>query len=103
MNENLFLAIQVRKDDADFLASCKGGKELSHSVLQTSGFDGATEVMTVLVTLTTAAMPFIASVLKEQIRSRRYVKIVYKGAQIQGISEDNIEKLINALAKNEKQ
>lgn len=96
------ISVQVQKDDAKFLDAVRNASELESFELETSSFDGQSEIVTVVLTLAPMAIGLIGKLVTEQIRARRYIKIVYKGVQIQGLSDENATHLIEKLIEKSK-
>ncbi|MDX7799011.1 hypothetical protein SJS42_10235 [Aeromonas caviae] len=94
------ISIQVWRDDKEFIELINSDKDLECTTLVTSSFDGQTEVMTLILSITSLSLSFLVKVISEQIKSKKYVKLVYKGVQIQGVSEKTILKILNEI-KNE--
>jgi hypothetical protein len=96
------ISVQVQKDDTKFLDAVRNASELESFELETSSFDGQSEIVTVVLTLAPMAIGLIGKLVTEQIRARRYIKIVYKGVQIQGLSDENATHLIEKLIDKSK-
>jgi hypothetical protein len=88
--------VQIQKDDIAFRQRLKEAPGPSHE-LETSSFDGQSEIVTILLTLTPVVVAFLGKVISEQIKARRYVKVVYRGMQLQGLSDENAIRLIEKL------
>ncbi len=97
MNDDNAVSIQVLKNDSAFKNQITNNESISHIKLETSSFDGQSEVLTFLISLTPLAMVCLTKILVEQIRSKRYVKLIYKGLQIQGLNEKNIESTLKKI------
>lgn len=96
------ISVQVQKDDAEFLRAVRSASELESFELETSSFDGQSEIVTVVLALAPLAIGLIGKLVTEQIRARRYIKVIYKGVQIQGLSDDNATHLIERLVEKSK-
>lgn len=96
MNKDSTLSVQIQKDDTAFRQRLKEAPSVYHE-LETSSFDGQSEIVTVLLTLTPIVVAFLGKVISDQIKARRYVKVIYRGMQIQGLSDENATKLIEKL------
>ncbi len=97
MTSESALSIQVQKDDRDFFDTLNSENSLPYTKLETSSFDGQSEVVTVLLTLTPVVLTFIGKIISEQLRAKKYVKIIHKGVQIQGVDEKNVAKILKGL------
>jgi hypothetical protein len=60
-------------------------------------FEGDVNVLTVIVTLTTATIPVVTKVILERIRSRRHIRVKLKGMEITGAELADVEKLLRSL------
>jgi hypothetical protein len=96
------ISIQVQHDDEELLKTFNSEPDVDFIKLETSSFDGQSEIVTLLVTLTPMALTFLGKVISEQIKSKRYVKIIYKGVQIQGVNEKNVAKMLEEITGEEK-
>lgn len=97
MTSESALSIQVQKDDLDFFDKLKSENSLPYTKLETSSFDGQSEVVTILLTLTPVVLTFLGKIITEQLRAKKYVKIIHKGVQIQGVDEKNAAKILKEL------
>lgn len=100
MTHDNMLSIQVQKEDAAFRKLLSELSDTSQE-LETSSFDGQSEIVTVLLTLTPVLVGFLGKAISDQIKARRYVKVVYRGLQIQGLSDKNATRLIEKLIEKD--
>lgn len=96
------ISIQVQKSDSNILDKFDSVKDVNTLKLESSSFDGQAEIITLIVTLTPIALTFLGKILSEQIKAKRYVKVVYKGVQIQGVNEKNVAKIIKEITSEDK-
>jgi len=96
------ISIQVQKNDSNILDKFDSVKDVNTIKLESSSFDGQAEIITLIVTLTPIALTFLGKILSEQIKAKRYVKVVYKGVQIQGVNEKNVAKIIKEITSEDK-
>jgi hypothetical protein len=103
MNKTDMISVQIQKSDSDFLELIAQDDKLEYEQLETSSFDGQSEIVTLVITLTPMVLGFLGKIITEQIRSERYVKVIYEGVQVQGLSEENATRLIQKMIekKNE--
>lgn len=101
MNVEAKIAVQIQKTDREFIERLSALNGVVSAVLETSSFDGLSEIVSIIVTLTPAAAALIGKLVTEQIRSRRYIKIVCRGVQIQGLSEKSAAAILSKLAEVE--
>ena len=97
MSDKNIISIQIMKDDEAVINLFESEAMLDFQKLESSSFDGQSEIITLLVTLTPMVLAFIGKVISDQIRSKKHIKIVYKGIQIQGIDESNAMEIINKI------
>lgn len=97
MTSESTLSMQVQKDDLDFFDQLNSEDSLQYTKLETSSFDGQSEVVTILLTLTPVVLTFLGKIITEQLRAKKYVKIIHKGVQIQGVDEKNAAKILKEL------
>jgi hypothetical protein len=88
------ISIQVQKHDRAIIEELTANKDMSVTKLETSSFDGQSEIVTLVITVTPMVLTFLGKILIEQIRARKYVKVVYKGVQIQGINESTVADIL---------
>jgi hypothetical protein len=102
MNKTDMISVQIQKSDSDFLELIAQDNKLEYEELETSSFDGQSEIVTLVITVTPMVLGFLGKIITAQIQSKRYIKVIYKGMQIQGMSEENATKLIQEMIeKNE--
>ena|SRR2546425_10602633 len=101
-NPTSVISVQVQKGDASFVAQLESIEEVKYTKLHTASFDGQSEIITLVITLTPAVLVFLAKLITEQIRARRYIKVIYKGVQIQGIDEKNAIEVLRNITGGKK-
>jgi len=93
------ISLQVHKQDSAIIEELTANLDVPVTKLETSSFDGQSEIVTLVITIAPMVLTFLGKIITEQIRARKYIKVVYNGVQIQGITEDNaaaiLEKIIN--------
>lgn len=75
---------------------------LDAQVLEKKNFNGQTEILEVLIVLSTSALPIIAKLIIERIRSRKHIEVKYKGLTIKGLSEKNTIDILGKLIEKGK-
>lgn len=99
MKTGVRIAVQIQKTDSEFAERLTQLQDIETAVLETSSFDGHSEIISIILTLTPVIATLVGKIVTEQIRSRRYIKIVCGGVQVQGLSERNAETVLLALAE----
>jgi hypothetical protein len=99
MEPGVRIAVQIQKTDSEFAERLTKLQGVETTVLETSSFDGHSEIISIILTLTPVIATLVGKIVTEQIRSRRYIKIVCGGVQVQGLSEKNAESVLLALAE----
>lgn len=56
--------------------------------------DAAATVLEIITYLSPLTIPVIAGIIKEQIRARKHVKVKVKGVELQGLSEETVERIL---------
>lgn len=97
MSNTQAISIQIQRKDQDFLSAVKAEPDIEFIELETSSFDGQSEILTLVVTLTPVVIGLIGRIISQQLKARRYVKVVYQGLQIQGLSDASATRLIESL------
>ena len=82
----LFLEQADKQDLDDLLAALHGEVEIA----TVKGFDGLSELAQIVVPLTAITATFIYNIVKEKVRSKRYVAIKFQGIEISGVDEERI-------------
>ncbi len=77
-------------------------KEINHDCISSKNFDGMSEVMQILVTLTTVSVPVIGKILIESIRAKSKISIKYKNIELTGLDEKEAVILIEKLDAKQK-
>lgn len=101
MTQSIEISLQIDATDADFQSQLSSNPNVKYFRLETSRFDGQADVITLVVTLTPVVLAFLGKVITEQLKSRKNVKIIYKGTQVSGVSEKNAQKILQDLLDNE--
>ena len=97
MSTSAVISIQVQKQDSAIIEALTANQDLPVTKLETSSFDGQSEILTLVITITPMLLTFIGKILTEQIRARKYIKVVYKGVQIQGITESSVADILSKV------
>ena len=101
MSTETVISIQIQKNDTAFIEALRQAASVNPTRLETSSFDGQSEIVTLLLTLTPVLAALIGKVITEQIRARKHIKIVCRGVQIQGIDEKNAAQILKSLAETD--
>ena len=67
-------------------------------VVETDRLDGAIELFEMVIKLTPEVLTAITTIIVTLIRSRRHLRIKYKGIELTGISEANIVEILQTLS-----
>jgi hypothetical protein len=95
------ISVQVQKNDQNILDLFKAEVDMDYFELETSSFDGQSEIVTLVITLAPLVIALVGKIVSEQIKKQRYIKVIYKGLQIQGMSDENVTRLIEKLIEKE--
>lgn len=60
-------------------------------------FEGDVGVLSALVTIATATIPVIGYIVTEKIKSKKHVRVKYKGIEISGERLSNIEAFLKSI------
>jgi hypothetical protein len=63
-------------------------------------FEGSVEIISAIVTVTTASIPVIVKLVTEHIRSKRHIKIKMKGIEVSGASLKDVAKLLKDIKED---
>lgn len=66
-------------------------------------FNGAQDIIQLIVAVTSITLPFITKIILEHIRSKKSISVKFKGIEIKGISEKNITRILNSILNEEQQ
>ena len=78
------IQLELARDDTETLQVLQTAESEPIVVATPDHFEGGAEIISAVVTLTATSLPFIASIIKEHIRSKRYIKVKVKGVEIVG-------------------
>ena len=95
------IAVEVHQDDKLLLEEIRNAEPESFEIVSAHRFGGEIGLAAALVSLTATTIPILASIVKELIRSRRYVRLKVRGVEISGVSEDKILEILNQLKSDE--
>ena len=93
------IAIELLKNDEEILKELVGKYPDDCMLVTSKKFQGQAETIQVLVSLGAIAIPALANIIVQQIKSKKYVSVKYKGVELQGISEKNAVKILKQLKK----
>jgi hypothetical protein len=93
------LLIEIPSADQQVVADLQGDDDVD--VFTTRRFEGAPDLIQVIVPAVVALLPLAVKVIIEQIRARRYVRVKVRGIEITGMTEGNVARLINVAMKRE--
>jgi hypothetical protein len=82
------LQIDLKNDD-NLVSHFKETLGSDAMLVKADQFEGDVNIVSIVVTLSTAAVSFIGGVVKERIAANRYIKVKYKGVEVQG---ENLKK-----------
>lgn len=60
-------------------------------------FEGGIEIITAIVSVTTASIPVLTKIIRSHITSKKYIKVKMKGVEISGASLKDIAKFLNEI------
>lgn len=95
------LLVQIPLDDAVTRDGLLKDGTIRCETIETKGFDGFSEVISLLVYLTPVSIPVLGKVIIEHIRSRKEIRVIHRGTEISGLSPDNVIKVLEALYGND--
>ncbi|EGR0935573.1 hypothetical protein HJ107_24560 [Vibrio parahaemolyticus] len=96
------ISIQVSLEDKELIDLVNSIEEFESSCIESSSFDGQSEVMTLILSLSTLTLPLLAKIYIEHIKSKKSIKLIYKGVQVQGVSEKTILKVLKEIESEDK-
>jgi len=67
-----------------------------------SSWDGQT-LITYLVDLSPVILTTLVPIIIQSIRSKRHTKLIYKGVEVQGVSENTIKEILDTIIKQDAQ
>lgn len=56
--------------------------------------DAAGVLLELLIYLSPLTIPIVASVIKERIKAKKFVRVKVKGLEIHGLSEESVERIL---------
>ena len=94
------IEILVERADSDSWLNALTRAEVPFESAQHRGVDGS-DVVSLLIVLGPPAIAGIVAVARAQIQSRKFVKLKYRGMEVQGVSEDSVERILEKIASAE--
>jgi hypothetical protein len=101
MGGEMRVAIEVHRADEPLLEEIQNAEPGSFETISAHRFGGEIGVTAALVSLTATTIPVLAGIIKELIRSRKYVKLKVRGIEVAGVSEDTILEILERLKSDE--
>ena len=95
------LIIQVQENDISFFQELKANYPQYVEIIRPDSLSGANEIVEVVVAVTAVSVPVIGKVLTTLIKNKKITSINYKGIEIDGISEKNVNNILNKLLEKE--
>ncbi|MDE7202232.1 MAG: hypothetical protein K2O91_10100 [Lachnospiraceae bacterium] len=95
------LIIQVQENDISFFQELKANYPQYVEVIRPDSLFGANEIVEVVVAITAVSVPMLGKVLTALIKNKKITSIKYKGIEIDGISEKNVNYILNKLLEKE--
>lgn len=98
---NTKLEILVSKDYAKELKDSLEKEQIETSLAVNKNFDGET-LASIIILLTPPVCALIANLYKNHVAARQFIKLKYKGFEIEGVSETTLLKLLKDSDKPSK-
>lgn len=95
------LIIQVQENDISFFQELKANYPQYVEVIRPDSLFGANEIVEVVVAITAVSVPMLGKVLTALIKNKKITSIKYKGIEIDGISEKNVNYILNKLLEKD--
>ena len=90
------LQLIILRDDSQAIERLEGLGE--YAVLaEPNHFEGGADIISAVVQVTAITLPIIGMIIRERIRSNRYIKVKVKGVEISGAGLEDIGKLLRDL------
>jgi aspartyl/asparaginyl-tRNA synthetase len=95
------ILIEVSPNEKVLIDTELNNNYLKADFLNKKNFNGQTEILEVLIQLSTFSIPIIAGIIIKQIKARKHIEVKYKGLKIKGLSETNTVKILEKLIEKE--
>lgn len=94
------IQIDLARDDSGTIAELLGLGDLC-SVAQPDHFEGSLEIVSAIVSVTTASVPILSKIIRAHIASKKHIKVKMKGVEISGASLKDVAKFLNEIKSDE--
>ena len=81
-------------NDLDIYKDVEILPENTYEIFKAKRADAASVVLEVIAIVTPITLPLIAGIIKERIRAKKYVKVKMDGIELQGLSEQSVERIL---------
>lgn len=90
--------LEFARDDEAALTTVKSLNDGS-LVATPDRFDGGVEIATAIIELTTVSVPVVAMLIRENLRTKRHIKVKMKGVEISGADLKDAERFLKSVAE----
>jgi hypothetical protein len=91
------IIINLEQSDKNTIEKLLKDNGIESEIIDKKNFNGQSEIIELICTLSTVSLPIIAKIIVERIRSRKYIEVKHKGLIIKGLSEENTVKILEKL------
>ena len=95
------ILIEVSPEEKTLIETELNNSSLKADFLNKKKFNGQTEILEVLIQLSTFSIPIIAGIIIKQITAKKHIDVKYKGLKIKGPSEKNTVKILEKIIEKE--
>ena len=99
----MIIVIEMDKASVEYANKVQEVCEENTGIIFQKSFSGISEMVQIGVNLTQVALPFVAGIITEMIRTNKKVRIKIDGLEIENISEDNALKILEKLFEKNKE
>lgn len=71
-------------------------------IVEEEAFEGTEQVINLLINLSLISLGVVAKIITDNIKSKKFVKMKYKGMKVEGISEESVLKILTEIKERKK-
>jgi hypothetical protein len=97
------LTLELSRDDIDGKAQLETLGSENVVFATPDHFEGDVHVITAIVTVTTATVGALATIIKARIAARQHIKVKIRGIEVSGADLKDVERFLDSLDADNKQ
>lgn len=96
------VVLEVKKSDYDFESKINTLEKNQFSITDVKKFDGSEDILRLFILILPITVPIIGKIILDLIKNKRFIKVKVKGKELEfeGLSYNEIVKVLKSLEKN---